>query len=121
MPVIACIGATSDGQLFNVNADTLAGSLAARAGRARLVIAGGTAGVLDAKGRTMADARRNGIGELVSSGTATAGWSRSCARAGRRSRAASAMSSIADGRAAQAAGGAADRTVRGARRVDEDR
>ena len=30
MPVIACIGASKNGQLFNVNADTLAGSLAAR-------------------------------------------------------------------------------------------
>ena len=32
VPVIACIGASRDGRLFNVNADTLAGSLAARLG-----------------------------------------------------------------------------------------
>ena len=40
VPVIACVGASKDGQLFNVNADTLAGSLAARLKAKRLVIAG---------------------------------------------------------------------------------
>ena len=46
---IACVSASKDGQLFNVNADTLAGSLAARLKAKRLVIAGATAGVLDKK------------------------------------------------------------------------
>jgi acetylglutamate kinase len=73
VPVIACIGASSDGQLFNVNADTLAGSLAARMHAKRLVIAGVTAGVLGTKGRTVATLDNDGIDKLVSSGTATAG------------------------------------------------
>ena len=30
MPVIACVSSSKNGKLFNVNADTLAGSLAAR-------------------------------------------------------------------------------------------
>jgi acetylglutamate kinase len=72
-PVIACIGLSRDGQLFNVNADTLAGSLAARALAAKLVIAGATAGVLDADGRTIAALDSAGIDGLVSSGTASAG------------------------------------------------
>ena len=42
-----------DGRLFNVNADTFAGHLAARLGARRLVIAGTTAGVLDAAGATV--------------------------------------------------------------------
>jgi acetylglutamate kinase len=42
VPIVACIGATKDGQLMNVNADTLASHLAAASG-APLVIAGGTA------------------------------------------------------------------------------
>jgi acetylglutamate kinase len=52
-PVIACIGATRDGQLMNVNADTLASHLAGALGATRLVIAGGTAGVLDEAGATI--------------------------------------------------------------------
>ena len=72
-PVIACIGASREGQLFNVNADSLAGSLAARAGAARLIIAGGTAGVLDSDGRTIAALDSAGIDGLVASGTASAG------------------------------------------------
>ena len=57
VPVIACIGAANDGKLFNVNADTLAGSLAARLEAKRLVIAGTTAGVLDEAGATDPGAR----------------------------------------------------------------
>jgi len=48
VPIVACIGATKDGQLLNVNADTLAAHLAVSLGASRLVIAGGTSGVLDA-------------------------------------------------------------------------
>ena len=51
VPVIACVSAGADGRLFNVNADTLAGNLAARLKAKRLVIAGATAGVLDANKR----------------------------------------------------------------------
>ena len=50
MPVVACVGATAKGELLNVNADTLASHLAVGLRAARLVIAGGTAGVLDADG-----------------------------------------------------------------------
>jgi acetylglutamate kinase len=73
VPVIACIGASSDGRLFNVNADTLAGNIAARLRATRLVVAGGTAGVLDAKGKTIAALDSQAIADLVASGTANAG------------------------------------------------
>jgi acetylglutamate kinase len=73
VPVIACIGAGAKGQLFNVNADTLAGSLAGRLKAARLVIAGATAGVLDADGTTIAALSGAAIRRLVASGTASAG------------------------------------------------
>lgn len=72
VPVVASIGAARDGRLFNVNADTLAGSLAARMGAGRLVIAGVTPGVL-AKKKTIASLNKKAIEALVSSGTATAG------------------------------------------------
>ena len=73
VPVIACVSAAADGTLFNVNADTLAGNLAARLKATRLVIAGGTAGVLDANMRTIASLDAKAIATLVASGTASAG------------------------------------------------
>jgi len=73
VPVIACIGITRDGQLLNVNADTLAGHLAAQLGAERLVIAGTTAGVLDAAGATLPGLAADAIAALVADGTATAG------------------------------------------------
>ncbi len=53
VPVVASVSAASGGGLFNVNADTLAGNLAARLKARRLVVAGATAGVLDASGATV--------------------------------------------------------------------
>jgi acetylglutamate kinase len=73
VPVIACIGLATDGRLFNVNADTLAGHLAARLGARRLVIAGTTPGVLDGRGATMPQLDTPTIARLLSDGTATAG------------------------------------------------
>ena len=73
VPVIACISASKNGKLFNVNADTLAGSLAARLQAKRLVIAGATPGVLDKKNRTIEKLDKERIEKLVKSGTANAG------------------------------------------------
>ena len=72
-PIIACIGATRDGQLLNVNADTLASHLAGAIGATRLVIAGGTSGVLDADGQTIATLTRRDAAQLVKAGTANKG------------------------------------------------
>lgn len=73
VPVIACIGLGPDGRLFNVNADTFAGHLAARLAARRLIIAGTTAGVLDDTGRTVATLDAGAIDRLIERGTATAG------------------------------------------------
>jgi acetylglutamate kinase len=73
VPVIACIGLGRDGRLFNVNADTFAGHLAARLDARRLVIAGTTPGVLDAGGATLPVLGADAIARLVGDGTATAG------------------------------------------------
>jgi len=73
IPVIACVGASKNGKLFNVNADTLAGSLAARLKAKRLVIAGATPGVLDKKNQTILKLDKERIEKLVKSGTANAG------------------------------------------------
>jgi acetylglutamate kinase len=84
VPVIASIGLGRDGRLFNVNADTFAGHLAARLGARRLVIAGTTPGVLDAHGATLPLLGADAVGRLVGDGTATAGMIaklRACERA----------------------------------------
>src|SRR6185295_12841490 len=73
VPVIACIGLGADGQLYNVNADTFAGHLAARLRAKRLVIAGTTPGVLDAGGATVPTLAADAVAGLVNDGTATAG------------------------------------------------
>lgn len=73
VPVVACIGATRDGQLLNVNADTLAAHLAASLGARRLVIAGGTPGVLDEAGRTIERLDARGAAQMIKSGAANKG------------------------------------------------
>ena len=73
LPVIACIGATRDGQLLNVNADTLASHLAGALGAARLIIAGGTSGVLDSDGRTIDTLTTRQAERLIKAGTANKG------------------------------------------------
>jgi acetylglutamate kinase len=73
VPVLACIGVGDDGQLYNVNADTFAGRLAARLGATRLVIAGTTPGVLDGNSATISNLSPVEIEKMIGSGTATAG------------------------------------------------
>lgn len=73
VPVVASIGIGEDGQLVNVNADTLGGHLAARLGARRLVIAGTTPGVLDGRGDTVPQLESSAIADMVTSGTATSG------------------------------------------------
>ena len=73
VPVVASIGLGEDGQLFNVNADTFAGHLAARLGARRLVVAGTTPGVLGEHGDTLPLVESNAIERMVTNGTATAG------------------------------------------------
>ena len=73
VPIVACIGATRDGQLLNVNADTLASHLASALRARRLVIAGGTSGVLDEQGQTIERLTTRDAGRLVKAGTANKG------------------------------------------------
>jgi acetylglutamate kinase len=73
LPVVACVGATRQGQLLNVNADTLASHLAIELRASRLVIVGGTPGVLDDDGRTIEQLTARGAGRLVRAGIANKG------------------------------------------------
>jgi len=73
VPIVACIGATRAGQLLNVNADTLASHLATAIGAQRLIIAGGTAGVLDGDGKTIARLTARDAARMIRQGTANKG------------------------------------------------
>jgi acetylglutamate kinase len=73
LPIVACIGSTRDGQLLNVNADTLAAHLAAELHARRLVIAGGTSGVLNEQGDTIERLTARSAASLIRAGTANRG------------------------------------------------
>ena len=73
VPVVSSIGVTRDGDLLNVNADTLAAHLAKAIGATRLVIAGKTAGVFDASGVTCDRLDPQEARALVAAGTARDG------------------------------------------------
>lgn len=73
VPVVASVGVDRDGGLLNVNADTLAGHLAAMLRSDRLLIAGGTAGVLDGEGQTLARLTDDAMAAMTASGVAHSG------------------------------------------------
>jgi acetylglutamate kinase len=72
VPVIASLG-VEGGTVLNVNADVMAGRIAAALTGAELVIAGATAGVLDDDGHVIETLDSDGIDGMIASGTATAG------------------------------------------------
>lgn len=73
VPVVASLGLGFDGAIYNVNADTMAAHVAGSVGASRLVIAGGTPGVLDAEGRTIPEIDAATRRALLGNGVATAG------------------------------------------------
>ena len=73
VPVVASLGVDEAGAVLNVNADVMACRVATALPGSDLVIAGATAGVLDAGGRSIADLDIAGIDALIASGAATAG------------------------------------------------
>lgn len=81
VPVVASVGiednaAAGDARgaaILNVNADVMACRIAVALAGADLVIAGGTAGVLDSSGDSIAMLDAAGIDDVIASGTATAG------------------------------------------------
>jgi acetylglutamate kinase len=72
VPVIASLG-VEGGTVLNVNADVMAGRIAAALTGAALVIAGATAGVLDVDGHVIETLDSDGIDGMIASRTATAG------------------------------------------------
>ena len=73
IPVIAPVGIGLDGHTYNINADTMAGAIAARLGASRFFLQSDVAGVLDKQGELMTDLNPARIAELRADGTISGG------------------------------------------------
>jgi acetylglutamate kinase len=73
IPVIAPIGVGEDGETYNINADTMAGSIAAALGAARLFLLTDVPGVLDKAGNLLTDLTPADIARLAEDGTISGG------------------------------------------------
>ena len=73
IPVIAPIAPGADGATYNINADTMAGAIAAALGAARLFLLTDVAGVLDLNGNLLTDLKPGDIARLQAEGAITGG------------------------------------------------
>ncbi|GGD48691.1 acetylglutamate kinase [Croceicoccus pelagius] len=73
IPVIAPIGVGDDGHTYNINADTMAGAIAAAVGAARLFLLTDVPGVLDKQGGLLTDLTPSAIANLKEDGTISGG------------------------------------------------
>jgi acetylglutamate kinase len=73
IPIVAPIGAGEDGHTYNINADTMAGAIAAALGAARLFLLTDVTGVLDKDGRLLTDLTPADIARLKADGTISGG------------------------------------------------
>ena len=69
IPIVAPIASGRDGQTYNINADTMAGALAAALGAARLFLLTDVPGVLDKEGELLTDLTPADIAKLKADGT----------------------------------------------------
>lgn len=73
IPVIAPIAMGEDGETYNINADTMAGAIAAAIGAARLFLLTDVHGVLDKSGNLLTDLTPKDIEALQEDGTISGG------------------------------------------------
>lgn len=73
IPVVAPIGVSLEGQTYNINADTVAGALAAALKAKRLLMLTDVAGVLDARGERLRQLDLEESREVIASGVAKGG------------------------------------------------
>ena len=69
IPVIAPVGVGEDGQAFNINADLVAGAIAAELGAVKLVLLTDVEGVKNSKGDLLSTIRRSEVEALIEQGT----------------------------------------------------
>lgn len=73
IPVIAPVGVGEDGQSYNINADVVAGEIAAVLGAERLLLLTNTAGVLDKQGALLTGLDKADVERLTVDGTIQGG------------------------------------------------
>jgi acetylglutamate kinase len=73
IPVIAPVGVGEDGQTYNINADTVAGSIAAALGAARLLMLTDVVGVLDRDKKLLPELTLADCDRLMGDGTISGG------------------------------------------------
>ena len=73
IPIVAPIASDGEGHTYNINADTMAGALAAALGAARLFLLTDVAGVLDKQGKLLTDLSPADIADLRANGTISGG------------------------------------------------
>ncbi len=73
IPVIAPVGIGADGHTYNINADTMAGAIAAELKASRFFLLTDVAGVLDKSGKLMSDLDPQAIAGLQADGTISGG------------------------------------------------
>jgi acetylglutamate kinase len=104
VPVVASLGVTAGGEILNINADVAAAHLAIALRAARLVVLGGTDGVLDPDGRTIPALTRDEADALIDSGAAAGGMAAKLEACARASACGVAEVRIASGRTSEASG-----------------
>ncbi|KQM58941.1 MULTISPECIES: acetylglutamate kinase [unclassified Sphingomonas] len=73
IPVVAPVALGADGETYNINADTMAGSIAGAMGASRFFLLTDVAGVLDKTGELLTDLDAARIAELKADGTIKGG------------------------------------------------
>ncbi|MCI5130667.1 MAG: acetylglutamate kinase [Candidatus Electrothrix sp. EH2] len=65
IPVIAPVGVGEDGQAYNINADLVAGAIAAELDAAKLILLTDVEGVKDSQGSLLTSIRKNAIEQMI--------------------------------------------------------
>ena len=73
IPVIAPVGAGREGETYNINADMVAGHIAASVKARKLILVTDTEGVLDKKGKLISTLRKGEVSELIKDNTIAGG------------------------------------------------
>lgn len=73
IPVVAPIGTDSEGNSYNINADTVASAVAAATGAEKLILLTDVEGVKDDSGNIIFEAHKNEILEMIDSGVISGG------------------------------------------------
>lgn len=73
IPVIAPVGVGEDGQAYNINADLVAGAIAAELDAAKLILLTDVEGVQDSKGSLLSSIQKDSIEQMVADGVISGG------------------------------------------------